>query len=221
MDKLLQGKSVGLVWAVTKCLWTIQIIFMLMLEVLTAGNLSQRVLWMVYVSMLTTRYDHKIKKVQLLINFIWLVLHARACRGHITQQRWSSNGWPIWEYYWLRWDKIQVHRYLLHNRLGWWQQKGPPAAWKAKTMASCPFVLGTPGENLKPAVLVRAVELIVLKFQLVLGNYFRVYTFAAQIAESATNLIGWLNNHGKVRKMFDASQAKWKQHHYKNHCTKC
>ena len=50
--------------------------------------------------------------------------------------------------------------------------------------------------------------LIVLKFQLVLGDYFRVYTFAAQIAESATDLIGWLNNHGKVRKMFDASQAQ-------------
>jgi hypothetical protein len=43
---------------------------------------------------------------------------------------------------------------------------------------------------------------------LVLGDYFRVYIFAAQIAESATDLIGWLNNHGKVRKMFDASQAQ-------------
>ncbi|KIM74222.1 hypothetical protein PILCRDRAFT_14572 [Piloderma croceum F 1598] len=42
------------------------------------------------------------------------------------------------------------------------------------------------------------------QFQLVL----RVYIFAAQIVESATDLIGWLNNHGKVRKMFDASQAQ-------------
>lgn len=79
---------------------------------------------------------------------------------------------------------------------------------KAKTMATCPFMLGTPGEILKPAVLVREVGLIVLKFQLVLGNYFRVYIFAAQIAESATDLIGWLNNHGKVHKMFDVSQAQ-------------
>jgi hypothetical protein len=101
-----------------------------------------------------------------------------------------------------------VHRYLLHNRLGWWQQKGPPAAQKVKTIASHPFMLGTPGENLKPAVLVQAVRLIVLKFQLVLGDYFRVYIFAAQIAESATNLIGWLNNQGKVHKTFDASQAQ-------------
>jgi hypothetical protein len=75
-------------------------------------------------------------------------------------------------------------------------------------MASLPFVLGTPGENLKPAVLVWAVRLIVLKFQLVLGDYFRVYIFAAQIAESATDLIGWLNNHGKVCKIFNASQAQ-------------
>ena len=81
---------------------------------------------------------------------------------------------------------------------------------KAKTMAPYPFMLGTPGENLKPAVLVRVVGLIILKFQLVLGNYFRVYIFAAaaQIAESATDLIGWLNNHGKVHKMFDVSQAQ-------------
>ena len=30
----------------------------------------------------------------------------------------------------------------------------------------------------------------------------------AGIAESATNLIGWINNHGKVRKMFDAAQSQ-------------
>ncbi|KAJ3978353.1 hypothetical protein F5890DRAFT_1382107, partial [Lentinula detonsa] len=40
-----------------------------------------------------------------------------------------------------------------------------------------------------------------------LGDYFKVYTFGAQIAEEATFLIGWLNNHGKVRKIFDKAQA--------------
>jgi hypothetical protein len=43
---------------------------------------------------------------------------------------------------------------------------------------------------------------------LILGDYFAVYIFAAEIAESATSLIGWLNNHGKVRKMFDDAQAQ-------------
>jgi hypothetical protein len=51
-------------------------------------------------------------------------------------------------------------------------------------------------------------ELINTKFQLILGDYFRVYEFAQEIAESATSLIGWLNNHGKVRKMFDSAQAQ-------------
>ncbi|KAJ7572767.1 ribonuclease H-like domain-containing protein [Mycena floridula] len=43
--------------------------------------------------------------------------------------------------------------------------------------------------------------------QLILGNYFKVNTLAAQIAEDATALLGWLNNHGRVRKIFDESQA--------------
>ncbi|KAE9386681.1 hypothetical protein BT96DRAFT_948946, partial [Gymnopus androsaceus JB14] len=34
-------------------------------------------------------------------------------------------------------------------------------------------------------------------FQLQLGDYFKVYTFGAKVAEEATFLIGWLNNHGK------------------------
>ena len=45
------------------------------------------------------------------------------------------------------------------------------------------------------------------KFQLILGDYFKVNKFAADTAESATALIGWINNHGKVRKIFDAAQA--------------
>ncbi|KAJ7592357.1 ribonuclease H-like domain-containing protein [Mycena floridula] len=43
--------------------------------------------------------------------------------------------------------------------------------------------------------------------QLILGDYFKVNTLAAQIAEDATALLGWLNNHGRVRKIFDESQA--------------
>jgi hypothetical protein len=37
------------------------------------------------------------------------------------------------------------------------------------------------------------------KFQLVLGDYFKVNKFAAQTAESATALTGWINNHFKAR----------------------
>ncbi|KAF8190313.1 ribonuclease H-like domain-containing protein [Mycena galopus ATCC 62051] len=46
------------------------------------------------------------------------------------------------------------------------------------------------------------------QFQLILGDYFKVYPFAADIAEKATGLIGWINNHRKVRKIFDAVQAR-------------
>ncbi|KAK7042800.1 ribonuclease H-like domain-containing protein [Favolaschia claudopus] len=46
------------------------------------------------------------------------------------------------------------------------------------------------------------------QFQLILGDYFKVYPYAAEIAEQATGLIAWINNHGKVRKIFDNSQAQ-------------
>ncbi|KAJ6558647.1 ribonuclease H-like domain-containing protein [Mycena sp. CBHHK59/15] len=45
------------------------------------------------------------------------------------------------------------------------------------------------------------------QFQLILGDYFKENDIAAIIAEDATALICWLNNHGKVRKIFDTSQA--------------
>ncbi|KAJ6543312.1 hypothetical protein B0H10DRAFT_1970455 [Mycena sp. CBHHK59/15] len=44
------------------------------------------------------------------------------------------------------------------------------------------------------------------QFQLILGDYFKVNDMAAAIAEDATGLIAWLNNHSKVRKIFDTSQ---------------
>ncbi|KAJ7922735.1 hypothetical protein B0H13DRAFT_2408019 [Mycena leptocephala] len=46
------------------------------------------------------------------------------------------------------------------------------------------------------------------QFQLILGDYFKVYPYAAEIAETATGLIAWINNHGKVRKIFDGVQAE-------------
>ncbi|KAJ7256660.1 ribonuclease H-like domain-containing protein [Mycena rebaudengoi] len=42
--------------------------------------------------------------------------------------------------------------------------------------------------------------------QLILGDYFKVNDMAAVVAEQATALIAWLNNHGEVRKLFDESQ---------------
>ncbi|KAF8186109.1 ribonuclease H-like domain-containing protein, partial [Mycena galopus ATCC 62051] len=45
------------------------------------------------------------------------------------------------------------------------------------------------------------------QFQLILGDYFKTYDFGALIAEDATALISWINNHSKVRKIFDDSQA--------------
>lgn len=46
------------------------------------------------------------------------------------------------------------------------------------------------------------------QFQLVLGDYFKVFPHASDTAESATGLIGWINNHGKVRDIFNKVQAQ-------------
>jgi hypothetical protein len=50
--------------------------------------------------------------------------------------------------------------------------------------------------------------LIPIQFQLILGDYFKVYDAAQMISELPTDLIGWLNNHRKVRIMFDEAQAE-------------
>ncbi|KAL1713854.1 ribonuclease H-like domain-containing protein [Schizophyllum commune] len=44
--------------------------------------------------------------------------------------------------------------------------------------------------------------------QLMLGDYFKVHEYAAEIAEKATGLIGWINNHGRVRKIFNHAQEE-------------
>ncbi|KAJ6579385.1 hypothetical protein B0H10DRAFT_1962921 [Mycena sp. CBHHK59/15] len=44
------------------------------------------------------------------------------------------------------------------------------------------------------------------QFQLILGNYFKVNNAAAVIAEDTTGLITWLNNHSKVRVIFNEAQ---------------
>ena len=45
------------------------------------------------------------------------------------------------------------------------------------------------------------------KYQLILRDYFQVNDTATEIAAMATELIGWLNNHGKVHIIFDTTQA--------------
>ncbi|KAJ6624052.1 hypothetical protein B0H10DRAFT_1943534 [Mycena sp. CBHHK59/15] len=44
------------------------------------------------------------------------------------------------------------------------------------------------------------------QFQLILGDFFKVNKFAAQTVEMTTALIGWINNHSKVQKIFDHAQ---------------
>ncbi|KAF8878171.1 ribonuclease H-like domain-containing protein [Gymnopilus junonius] len=44
--------------------------------------------------------------------------------------------------------------------------------------------------------------------QLILGDYFEEDEEAAEVAERATALIGWINNHGRVRSVFDEVQAE-------------
>jgi hypothetical protein len=48
----------------------------------------------------------------------------------------------------------------------------------------------------------------VSQFQLILGEYFLVNEEAAEIAEEATDLIGWILNHGKVRSIFTEIQTE-------------
>jgi hypothetical protein len=45
------------------------------------------------------------------------------------------------------------------------------------------------------------------KFQLILVDHFKVYVYVVEIGASATALIGWLNNHGKVCTIFNEAQA--------------
>ncbi|KAF5348198.1 hypothetical protein D9758_014667 [Tetrapyrgos nigripes] len=50
-----------------------------------------------------------------------------------------------------------------------------------------------------------------LKGQLVLVDYFQIHAAGNQTAEEATGAIGWLNNHGPVRKIFDEGQIAQNQ----------
>ncbi|KZP16681.1 hypothetical protein FIBSPDRAFT_957763 [Athelia psychrophila] len=53
-------------------------------------------------------------------------------------------------------------------------------------------------------------------FQLILGDYFKVHEYGARIAEEATDLITWINNHGKAHMIFDDAQnvnlTRWTTH---------
>ena len=46
-----------------------------------------------------------------------------------------------------------------------------------------------------------------MKGQLCAGDYLKVYEFACEISEDAISIICWINNHDKVRILFDKSQA--------------
>ena len=47
-----------------------------------------------------------------------------------------------------------------------------------------------------------------LQFQLILRDYFKDYQLAQDVASQATDLIRWLNNHGKVHKIFNVAQKQ-------------
>src|ERR1700722_13120996 len=47
-----------------------------------------------------------------------------------------------------------------------------------------------------------------LQSQLTIEDYFKEYEFAQGIAKAVTGIIGWINNHGKVRCMFDEAQKQ-------------
>lgn len=53
-----------------------------------------------------------------------------------------------------------------------------------------------------------AMLIIFMQFQLILREYFAVNLEAAETAEQATDLIGWVLNHGRVRSIFNELQAE-------------
>ena len=70
-----------------------------------------------------------------------------------------------------------------------------------------PGMLGAPGEQ--SFVSFGKISLgLRQQFQLTLRDYFKEYPMAQEIAEQATDLIGWINNHGKVWKIFDDTQKQ-------------
>ncbi|KAJ7204125.1 hypothetical protein GGX14DRAFT_501303 [Mycena pura] len=46
------------------------------------------------------------------------------------------------------------------------------------------------------------------QFELIQGDYYKVWVYARQICENATSVIGWINNHGTVRVIFDGGQKE-------------
>ena len=70
-----------------------------------------------------------------------------------------------------------------------------------------PRMLGTPGES--SFVSFGKISLgLGPQFQLTLGDCFKEHPMAQEIVEQATDLIGWINNHGKVQKIFDDTQKQ-------------
>ena len=68
-------------------------------------------------------------------------------------------------------------------------------------------MLGAPGEQ--SVVSFGKISLgLGQQFQLTLMDYFKEYPMAQEIAEQATDLIGWINNHRKVWKIFDDAQKQ-------------
>ncbi|KAJ6610689.1 hypothetical protein B0H10DRAFT_2193256 [Mycena sp. CBHHK59/15] len=76
------------------------------------------------------------------------------------------------------------------------------------------FTTNTDGGSKKGRILLGKKQLWLIlpscwahQFQLILGGYFKVNDMAAGIAEEATALITWINNHSKIRKILNDAQA--------------
>ncbi|KAJ7445390.1 ribonuclease H-like domain-containing protein [Mycena galericulata] len=98
--------------------------------------------------------------------------------------------------------------------------------WKAQSKASVNGVCGNVNNKAYPLKLIDATALpkdspvvcllpvlsnlllwmYVPQFQLTLGDYFKSWELVRQIAEQATSIISWINNHSKVHVIFDAAQ---------------
>ncbi|KAF7329865.1 DUF659 domain-containing protein [Mycena kentingensis (nom. inval.)] len=77
------------------------------------------------------------------------------------------------------------------------------------------FVTDADGGSLKGRKLLQkmrpwlfAISCTAHQFQLTLGDYFKSWDYAQSIAEQATQIIAWINNHSKVRVVFDTAQRQ-------------
>ncbi|THU80408.1 hypothetical protein K435DRAFT_874407 [Dendrothele bispora CBS 962.96] len=80
--------------------------------------------------------------------------------------------------------------------------------WAPTMMGEVELAVQSLGTFVRGSFNSRAVHILAHQGQLVLADYFKASPEAAKTSEDATDLVGWINNHGRVRKIFDGLQQE-------------